>query len=232
MEQLSSIVNRDAPEKIFRAATTGMNEGGTQITRLMKSLPAQERREVTAAVLQRMGRARPGQQNEIGDVFSSESFLTNLASMSPQARNAIFGGSGIAGLQTKISLMGRMASVRREGAKVFTNPSGTASQAALMGWMGAVVAAASTGNTPALFTALAAPVGATILAKGLTSRAFINFLGKETTSNPALPATALSAAAQSSQTEEPIYTNRSRAYYDSRKQGKQMIDVPGGWVLR
>lgn len=232
MEQLSSIVNRDAPEKIFRAATTGMNEGGTQITRLMKSLPAQERREVTAAVLQRMGRARPGQQNEIGDVFSSETFLTNLASMSPQARNAIFGGSGITGLQTKINLMGRMASVRREGAKVFTNPSGTASQAALMGWMGGVVAAATTGSMPALFTALAAPVGARTLAKDLTSRAFINFLAKETTANPALPATALTAAAQSSQTEEPVYTNRTRAYYDSRKQGKQMAEVQGGWVLR
>lgn len=148
-----------------------------------------------------------------------------------QARNAIFGGSGIAGLQTKINLMGRMASVRREGAKVFTNPSGTASQAALMGWMGGVVAAATTGSMPALFTALAAPVGARTFAKGLTSRAFINFLAKETTANPALPATALSAAAQSSQTEEPIYTNRTRAYFDSRKQGKQMIELQGGWPI-
>lgn len=232
MDQLSFIVNRDAPEKIFKAATTGMNEGGTQITRLMKSLPAQERREVTAAVLQRMGRARPGQQNEMGDAFSSETFLTNLASMSPQARNALFANSGVPNLQSKINLMGRMASVRRDGAQVFANPSGTTRQAALMGWMGGLAAAAATGNVTGLLMAVAAPIGARAGAKFLTSSKRVHELATESTLNPASSGVALNAAAQASQTEGHTYENQLRARMDARKQGKEVVQVPGGWQLR
>lgn len=231
MDQLASIVNKDAPEKIFRAATTGMNEGGTQITRLMKSLPAQERREVTAAVLQRMGRARAGQQNEMGDAFSSETFLTNLASMSPQARNALFANSGVPNLQSKINLMGRMASVRRESAQVFANPSGTTRQAALMGWMGGLGAALATGNAPAVLLALAAPLTFKTASKAATSKSLVKFGAQETLANEAMPSIALNASVQAGQTEAHTYDNQLRARMDAHKQGKKVIAVPGGWQL-
>lgn len=195
LEQLESIVNKDAPEKIFRAATSGMGEGGTTIARVMKSMPLENRREITAAVLQRLGRARPGQQNEMGDAFSSETFLTNLAAMSPEARRSLFGSSGFAGLEDRITEMGRMAATRREGAQVFANPSGTARQTALLGWGAALMSALASGNPVAIGGALAAPVGANLAAKAATSRRVVDFAAQRTElSRAAVPAVVTSLA--------------------------------------
>ena len=58
LAQLGSVVNRDASEKMFKAANGGLADGGTQTQLLMKSMPDENRRDVTAAVLQRLGRAR------------------------------------------------------------------------------------------------------------------------------------------------------------------------------
>lgn len=196
LEQLESIVNKDAPEKVFRAATTGLAEGGTTINRLMKSLPIENRREVAAAVLQRIGRAKPGQQNEMGDAFSSETFLTNLASMSPAARRALFSSSGFDGLEARVNQMGAMASNRREGAKVFANPSGTARQTALIGWMGSLMTALATGNPIALGAALGAPVAAGGVARTLTSDRFVKAIAKPTVLSPGAGPSVVAAAAR------------------------------------
>lgn len=199
MEQISSIVNKDAPEKIFKAATTGLADGGTQINRLMKSMPVENRREVSAAVLQRLGRAKPGQQNEMGDAFSSETFLTNLANMSQPARRALFGSSGFPGLEQKITLMGRMAANRREGSKVFANPSGTARQGAMIGWAAGLGTALATGNSGAITMALAAPVAANGLSRLATSGRLVKAIAQPTElSGAAAPAgaAALARAAQ------------------------------------
>lgn len=189
-------MNKDAPEKVFRAATTGLAEGGTTINRLMKSLPVENRREVAAAVLQRLGRAKPGQQNEMGDAFSSETFLTNLASMSPAARRALFSSSGFEGLEARVNQMGAMASNRREGARVFANPSGTARQTALIGWMGSLMTGIATGNPLALGAALAAPVTAGGAAKLLTSDRFVNAVARSTKLSPGAGPSMVAAAAR------------------------------------
>jgi hypothetical protein len=178
MEQISSIVNKDAPEKIFKAATSGLADGGTQINRLMKSMPVENRREVAAAVLQRLGRAKPGQQNELGDAFSSETFLTNLANLSPAARKALFNTSGFPNLEQKITMMGKMAANRREGSKVFANPSGTARQGAMIGWAAGLGTALATGNSGAVTAALAAPVIANIGARIATSSRVVRALAR------------------------------------------------------
>jgi hypothetical protein len=196
MEQISSIVNKDAPEKIFKAATTGLADGGTQINRLMKSMPVENRREVAAAVLQRLGRAKPGQQNEMGDAFSSETFLTNLANMSQPARRALFNTSGFPNLEQKITMMGRMAANRREGSKVFANPSGTARQGAMIGWAAGLGTALATGNSGAVTAALAAPVIARGIAKATTSPSVVRFAAGTTQASEALAPIAIAAAAR------------------------------------
>lgn len=196
MEQISSIVNKDAPEKIFKAATSGLADGGTQINRLMKSMPVENRREVAAAVLQRLGRAKPGQQNELGDAFSSETFLSNLANLSPAARKALFNTSGFPGLESKITLMGRMASNRREGSKVFANPSGTARQGAMIGWAAGLGTALATGNSGAVAAALAAPVLARSIAKATTAPSVVRFAARTTQANEAAVPAAIAAAAR------------------------------------
>jgi len=202
MEQISSIVNKDAPEKIFKAATTGLADGGTQINRLMKSMPVENRREVAAAVLQRLGRAKPGQQNEMGDAFSSETFLTNLANMSQPARRALFNTSGFPNLEQKITMMGRMAANRREGSKVFANPSGTARQGAMIGWAAGLGTALATGNSAAVSAALAAPVVGNALARLATNPRFVRALAQSTELSGAAAPAGIAAAARLDQVEE------------------------------
>jgi hypothetical protein len=195
MEQIGSIINKDAPEHVFKAATSGLADGGTQIRRLMKSMPVENRREVAAAVLQRLGRAKNSAQDELGSVFSSETFLTNLAAMSPAARSALFTNSGFPGLQQRINQMGRMASVRREGSTVFANPSGTARLLGLGGWVTGLVTAIGAGNSAGIASAVAIPLGARFLANRVTSPGFVQSMAtRAQLSEAALPALAGAAA--------------------------------------
>jgi len=231
LEQLESVVNRDAPEKIFKAATSGLADGGTQINRVMKSMPVENRREVAAAVLQRLGRARNSAQDEMGAAFSPESFLTNLAAMSPPARAALFSNSGFPGLREKVEQMGKMASLRREGAQVFANPSGTARQAGLIGGLSGVLASIATGNVVALASIGAAAAGARAAAIPLTSPRVTKYLARTTELNPATPAAAINVANQATQTESPIYTNKTRANLEASRLRMKAVEVPGGWRL-
>lgn len=208
LDQLETIVNRDAPEKIFKAATTGLADGGTQINRLMKSLPMENRREVAAAVLQRLGRAKNGQQNEMGDAFSSETFLTNLAAMSLPARRALFSNSGFPGLEQKIQTMGKMAASRREGAQVFANPSGTARQTNLMALGSGLAAAIATGNPHGIALGLGIPTAAAVGAKTLASPRVVRFAAGETSLSEAASPAVLTAAARQSADEEKALNRR------------------------
>lgn len=189
MEQISSIVNKDAPEHVFRAATSGLADGGTQIRRLMKSMPVENRQEVAAAVLQRLGRAKNSAQDELGSQFSSETFLTNLAGMSPGARSALFTSSGFPGLQQRINQMGRMASVRRESSTVFANPSGTARLVGLGSWVATLLQGIWSASPATIAGALAIPVSGAIGARLATSPRVVRALARPTEMSEAvLPA--------------------------------------------
>lgn len=199
LDQLESIVNREAPERVFKAATSGLADGGTQITRLMKSMPEENRREVAAAVLQRLGRAKNSAQNEMGDAFSSETFLTNLAAMSMPARRALFSNSGFPGLEEKVMTMGRMAANRREGAQVFSNPSGTARQIGLGAWASTLIGGLASGNPVVIAGALAAPATANVLARKMTSEQAVRRLAEKPVLNPAAGGAGMAALAREDQ---------------------------------
>lgn len=177
LEQLSSVVNKDAPEKVFQAALSGTSEGNTTIARVMKSLPTDARKQVAAAVLQRLGRATPGQQTAEGDAFSSETFLTNLSKMSPAARQTVFGSTSVKGILDKVGDLAKVAGSRRDGGKVFANPSGTAGAAAQIGMAtaigGALTHAMTTGRVAPLVAAVAMPAVAYTGAKMLTGPAMV-----------------------------------------------------------
>ena len=199
LEQLAGIVGRDSPEKIFQAAIAGTAEGNTIAQRVISALPKQERREVAAAVLQRLGRATPGQQNAMGDAFSSETFLTNLAKLSPEARGTLFGRTDLEGVIDRLGQFAGVAEVRREGGRVFANPSGTAPAAAQIGLgsgiAGGVVAAAA-GQPLPLLGALAVPVAANAGAKLMTSPALVNMAATPATLAPGAQAAMVGAAAR------------------------------------
>ncbi len=197
LEELQSIVNRDAPERIFQAVVSGTAEGDTIARRVVSALPMAERREVAAALIQRLGRAAPGQQNAMGDAFSSEVFLSNLSKLSPSARKTLLGRTDMDGVLERLDKFALVADARREGGKVFANPSGTGQAAAQIGVgsgiAGGVVAAAM-GQPAPLAAALAVPAAANLTAKAMTNQNLVNALATPTTLSPGAQAAMVGAA--------------------------------------
>ena len=198
LEELRPVVDRGTPEKIFSAATAGTAEGATTITRVINALPEKERREVAAAVLQRMGRATAGQQNGLGDAFSSETFLSNLSKFTPEAKTAIFGRTGLDGIEDRLGDFARVAESRREAGRVFANPSGTAPAMAQMGVGGGIAGGAATvamgGGVAPLVGALAVPATAYGAAKAMTGPRAAAFAAERTQLNPGTQGAVMGAA--------------------------------------
>lgn len=120
------------------------------------------------------------QQNELGDAFSSEIFLANLAAPSPAARRPIFGGAGIPGLDQRITNRGRMASITREGGRAFANPSGTPGATGHMANIGALVAGLTIEDAPVVAGAIVAPAGANMLARVAANPRYVRFAAERT----------------------------------------------------
>ena len=133
LETLDPILGKTDPEDIFKAATSGMQEGATTIRGVMRSLPDDAQKQVASTVLKRMGIATPGRQNATGELFSTETFLTNWNKMTPQAKQALFSKYGPQFTQS-VDSIAKAAANLREGSKVFSNPSGT--EAALTSRLG------------------------------------------------------------------------------------------------
>ncbi|MNX46024.1 Transglycosylase SLT domain protein [compost metagenome] len=190
LEKLSGIVGKDAPEKVFTAAMSGTAEGNTVLKRVVDAIPKENRKELASAVLRRMGRATNGNQNELGDAFSTETFLTNLNKLSPDSRSTLFGRLGMPQTESKLLEFAKVASNVREGSKVFANPSGTqpalSAQATGIGGLAALVS----GNLPLAAAAIGTPVAANRLANRLTNPDTVKWLGRKTE----FPTAAITAA--------------------------------------
>jgi len=85
IDLLQSVVDKSGgPEKVFQAAISGTREGATTFKSVMKALPEDGRKALTSTVLRRMGVAKPGKQNELGDVMKfSKRSLNNLKGVHP-----------------------------------------------------------------------------------------------------------------------------------------------------
>ncbi|WP_329847205.1 hypothetical protein [Stenotrophomonas sepilia] len=133
LDAIGKIVQKEGgPEAAYQAMFTGARNGATPLKRVMDSLPAQVRADVSASFLQRMGRASKANQNAAGDAFSMETFLSNWADISPEAKKQLFSNArfGTDYVQN-VNKLARMADSIRSGSKVFANPPGTAKQTAL-----------------------------------------------------------------------------------------------------
>lgn len=185
---LDKVSGKDTAEKIFQAVInpSEIREGATVVNGVMRSLEPAERKVVQAAFIKRMGHAVPNVQNEAGDVFSSQTFLTNWNKVSPEARRVLFPDT-----RTREGLDAlAVASERiRQGSQVFANPSGTAQAGANLVATGGFMGALLTGQVGAA-GAIAAGVGsAKASAKLLTNQDFVRWAGKATQMPPGrLPA--------------------------------------------
>ena len=190
LDTLSSVVDKaGGPEKIFAAATSGTKEGATTLRAVMQSLPTDGQKMLSAAVIRRLGRATSGQQNELGDKFSTETFLTNWNSLSGEAKSSLFDRYG-SGFRASMDNVAKVAANLRDGSKVFRNPSGTGQAVAQTSAAAAFFGALASGR---LKTALGVAGGigvSNLIARLMTNPRFVKWLST-TTSKPTSAAPAL-----------------------------------------
>lgn len=177
-EVLAPIVGKNADksvEDVMTAIESASKTKGARLGKLLSVLPKEDAQTVRATLIQRLGNVPKGSQNEVGDKFSLEQFLTHWNDMSATAKGQLFGGETRAALDD----LAKVASARKESGR-FTNFSNTGSP---IGWAaagGSVVAGLS---NPAAWGLLALDG---ITGRALASPAFARWLAKYPSGKPAL----------------------------------------------
>lgn len=159
MDRIENTLERvlgKTPEETFARFMPKDAEQANKVRATMRSLDPDQRQIVKDAVVSRLGKALPSKQNEVGEVFSSETFLTNWNKLSNGAKAQLFDQPTMKNLDS----LAKVSSNIREGSKTFANPSGTAGAVAPWGLGGM----AATGNVlPALGMIGSAYVGSKML---------------------------------------------------------------------
>jgi hypothetical protein len=114
-EVLEPIIGKTkSGEDIIRAVegmARGSRGGVRRLERVMATLPREEKGNVTATIIDRIGRARPSAQDDTGSIFSSETFLTNWNSMSHKGKKALFGSGEV---RKNLDDIAKVAAAKRE----------------------------------------------------------------------------------------------------------------------
>ncbi len=169
VDNIESVVQKNGgAEKVFNAALAGTKDGATTLRTVMKSINAEERQMLTAAVIRRMGKSTPGQQNASTSSFSIETYLTNWARLSPEARGTLFGTHGPK-FRKDMQALADVASNVRDGSRVFSNPSGTQQALTLQTTTGGALLSAVMGRMD-----VAAGIGSGIAIANLGARLLTN----------------------------------------------------------
>lgn len=178
-EVLTPILKKGDPEDVFQAAISGTKEGASTIAGVMKSLPEESRKTVAATMLRRLGKATPGKQDDLGEVFSAETFLTNWNRITPDSKRVLFASLPDA-QRADLDKIAKVAANIREGSKVYANPSGTGQVVATTTGATAFAVLLATGQ----FAGAAAVAGGAGLANAqsrlMTSPRFVRWLAKST----------------------------------------------------
>lgn len=178
IEAIESVLNKNGgPEAVFRAATSGTREGATTLRSVMQSLPEEGQKMVSATVLRRLGRAKAGVQDETGEKFSTETFLTNWNSLAPEAKRVLFDRYG-AEFRKSMDTIASVASNLRDGSKVFQNPSGTSQGAASVTALTTFVASIMSGRVGVASGVAAGVGGANALGRLMVNPRFVRWLAK------------------------------------------------------
>lgn len=177
LEAIDRVIDKNGgPEKVYAAVMSGTRDGGTTLRAVMKSLPQESQKQVTAAIIKRMGLATPGAQDATGELFSSQTFLTNWNRLSPEAKRAAFDRHG-PGFTRDMDRIASVADVIKDGSRVFQNPSGTANRAAAYTYGAALVGSLFTGGTMPL---VGAGIAANGLARSMTNPRAVHWMARVT----------------------------------------------------
>lgn len=180
LEAIDHVIEKNGgPEAVFAAATSGTKEGATTLRAVMQSLPGDAQKTVSATVLRRLGRATPGRQNDLGEKFSTETFLTNWNSMSPAAKAVLFDRYGEK-FRQNMDQIAKVASNLRDGSQVFRNSSGTGPATAQMSAVIGFVAALASGSLETAGLIAGGVASANLSARLMTNPRFVKWLATST----------------------------------------------------
>lgn len=192
LDRVAPFANKDAPEQSFQLLGRTLGDNVSTLQAVKKTLPEGARGTVAGTVIEKLGTANPGAQNEAGSVWSPETFLTNWNKMKPEARAELFSGfPNSAQVMADVSAVAKSTATMRDSSKLWANPSGTAANLAARGTIGAVLGGgiASLGGllNPAV-PALAAGglLGARWAAGATTSPLVVNSMAQRTYVDPQL----------------------------------------------
>lgn len=138
IDRVQPYANAKAPEQAFTMLMNTTRENNSTLQAVKKSVTPETRATVAATVIDRLGRARPSAQNELGDAWSPETFLTNWNTMTPKARQELFSGFKEADqVRAQVESVAKATSMMRDSSKMWANPSGTSASLAARVALGA-----------------------------------------------------------------------------------------------
>lgn len=185
---LDTVLGRQGgPEKVFSSlmatgVQTTWHSGATVIKTVLNAVDQPTRELIAAGALRRMGRAAKGMQSHFEhDEFNAGAFFNNWKSLSPEARQALFGNLPQNYAQNMTILQRNMEALRHfQG--VLPNPSGT-SRAWYWGAMvteaGNAIIQMMLGNPMAALKVAAFPAGTKIVATALTTPQTVKWLAQK-----------------------------------------------------
>jgi hypothetical protein len=187
MDRIDSVLDRvigksSQPEDIFKRLMPSDPDQANKVRATMRSLRPEERQVVSDAVANRLGRSAPGAQGETGEVFSSETFLSNWNKLSPGAKAQFFPDGS---MRENLDRVAKAAAEIRSGKGIYSNPSGTAGSFAAYSVYASPIATVATGSLAPVAAAGGAAGVAYVGAKMLTNPKVVDWLAKPV--NPSRP---------------------------------------------
>lgn len=163
--------NRSGEDVIrsLNSMAAGKSGGVARLNRVIKEMAPDEQSRIQATVIDRLGRARNSAQDDTGETFSPETFLTRWNEMSPRGKAILFGGGE---LRRNLDDIAKIASGMRESGR-FRNHSNTVGS-----WSGQALLSGGitmAGGWPALALASASQY---LGARALTSPALTRWLAR------------------------------------------------------
>ena len=202
IDLLQPIIDKATPERIFNAAMGGQKADTTILNTVMNAVPQEARREFVAAFLNKMGRAVSSTQDVTGNVFSTETFLTNWDKLRGSPKEILFGNFGQS-FKNDMDKIAKATSIMRTGSQQYRNPSGTTQKLVAAGTIGGGIMALLTAPATLIPAAKAAGI-ANLSARALTNPKFVRLLAKQYDApTSSLPAFISTLATQSERDNDP-----------------------------
>jgi hypothetical protein len=177
IDLLQPIIDKATPEKIFNAAMGGQKADTTILGTVMDALPQDAKREFVSAFLNKMGRAVSSTQDVAGNVFSTETFLTNWDKLRGSPKELLFGDFGQS-FRSDMDKIAKATSIMRTGSQQYRNPSGTAQKYVSAATIGGGIMALLTAPATLIPVAKGAAI-ANLSARALTNPKFVRLLAKQ-----------------------------------------------------